>query len=148
MQTAKSFFSQSQQLEIQNAIKLAELNTSGEIRVHIENTCKANVLDRAATIFSNLKMHKTALRNGVLFYLAVQDKKFAILGDAGINTVVAGDFWDSIKSEMTTYFANGKFSDGLIFGIGKAGEQLQSFFPFKKDEDINELSDTISFGKD
>ena len=82
MTNAKDFFTKEQEDIIIQAIKEAELNTSGEIRLHVENNCKINVLDRASHIFKKLSMHKTALRNGVLFYLAVKDKKFAILGDA------------------------------------------------------------------
>lgn len=90
----QDYFSDENKLQIANAIRVAELNTSGEIRLHVEKHCKEEVLDRAAYIFEKLEMHKTQLRNGVLFYLAVEDKKFAILGDAGINQKVAEDFWE------------------------------------------------------
>lgn len=131
---------------ILHAIKEAELNTSGEIRVHIESRCKINELDRAAHVFSILKMHKTALRNGVLIYIAFKDKKFAILGDAGINAVVPEDFWNSTLDKMRLQFVNGKFADGIIAAITSAGEKLKAYFPHQSD-DINELSDDISFGK-
>lgn len=91
-------------------------------------------------------MHKTGERNGVLFYLAVKDKKFAILGDAGINAVTPDDFWDTIKEEMLELFRENKFSEGLIKGIDLAGEKLKEHFPYQSD-DVNELSDEISFGK-
>ncbi len=141
---AKGFFSEIDQEKIVNAIKEAEKNTSGEVRVHIENRCKNIVLDRASEVFAVLKMHKTDLRNGVLFYLAVEDKKFAILGDAGINAVVPANFWDEIKSECLEQFREGKFADGLAEGITKAGSQLKAHFPYQTD-DINELPDDISF---
>ena len=143
---AKEFFTASEQEEIINAIKEAELNTSGEIRLHIDKSCKGDVLDRAAYWFGKLKMHKTDLRNGVLFYLATEDKKFAILGDAGINQKVPENFWDKIKDDILTSFKKGKYSEGLINGILASGEQLKSHFPYQKD-DVNELSDDISFGK-
>ena len=139
-------FTSAQKKFIVNAIKRAELNTSGEIRVHIENTCKGDVLDRAADVFAMLKMHKTELRNGVLFYLAVKDKQFGILGDAGINAVVPDDFWESIKENMVEFFKKGDFSTGLVKGIDMAGEKLKEHFPYQKD-DVNELPDEISFGK-
>jgi len=139
-------FSEADKLQITNAIRVAETNTSGEIRVHIENNCAGDVLDRAAYIFEKLEMHKTALRNGVLFYLAFQDRKFAILGDAGINQKVADDFWESTKEIVIARFKEGRISDGLSDGIIKAGEQLKAHFPYQED-DINELSDEISFGK-
>lgn len=139
-------FTEEDQLKITNAIRVAENNTSGEIRVHIENHCAGDVLDRAAYLFEKLEMHKTELRNGVLFYLAVEDRKFAILGDAGINHVVPEDFWESTKEVVIGKLKEGKYADGLAEGIVKAGEQLKTHFPHQSD-DINELSDEISFGK-
>ena len=138
------YFSEENKLQISNAIRVAETNTSGEIRVHIEKHCKDDVLDRAAYIFDKLEMQKTKLRNGVLFYLAVEDKKFAILGDAGINEKVPEDFWEEIKNEAIKKFKENRFADGLADGIIKAGEQLKVHFPYQ-DDDINELSDEISF---
>jgi len=142
---AKNFFSKEEKLEIKKAILNAELDTSGEIRVHIENNCKGEVLDRASYLFSKLNMDKTELKNGVLFYLAIVNKKFAIIGDAGINKEVPEDFWNGIEKSMTEKFKNGEFSNGLIVGIAKAGERLKKHFPHHID-DINELSDEISFG--
>jgi uncharacterized membrane protein len=143
---AKDFFSEDEKVKIVEAIQEAEKNTSGEVRLHVENLCKGAVLDRATEVFAALKMHKTALRNGVLFYLAVKDHKFAILGDAGINAVVPSDFWDQIKNEMKGKFAENLFCDGVCLGIKAAGMQLKSHFPYQLD-DINELPDDISFGK-
>ena len=142
----EKFFSDAQKQKIVGAIKEAELNTSGEIRVHIEKSCSEDVLDRAAFLFEKLKMHKTQLRNGVLFYLVVKDRKFAILGDAGINARVPEDFWDRIKETMVRYFQEGDFTQGLVEGILMSGEQLKTHFPFQTD-DVNELPDDISFGK-
>ena len=139
-------FTKEQQKQIVDAIKQAEHNTSGEIRVHIEETCKKEVLDRAADVFAMLKMHKTELRNGVLFYLSVEDRKFAILGDAGINAKVPSNFWESVKDTVLEQFKSGNNTEGLVKGILMAGEKLKAHFPYKKD-DVNELSDEISFGK-
>jgi len=104
------------------------------------------VLDRAAAVCASLKMHKTKLRNGVLFYLAIKDHKFAILGDGGINAVIPDDFWDNIKKMMQHKFKEGEFTVGLSSGIKMAGEQLKAHFPYQSD-DINELDDDISFGE-
>ncbi len=142
----QKYFTEADQLQISNAIRVAETNTSGEIRVHVETKCAGDVLDRAAYIFEKLEMHKTALRNGVLFYLAVEDRKFAILGDAGINQKVPENFWESTKELVIEKLKEGKMSEGLSKGIVKAGEQLKTHFPYQKD-DVNELSDDISFGK-
>jgi uncharacterized membrane protein len=144
--SVEKLFKEEEKIQIKNAIKMAELDTSGEIRVHIEKSCKADALDRAAYIFEKLEMHKTALRNGVLFYLAVADHKFAILGDVGINSKVADDFWEDIKVKSFNYFKNENFAEGLANGIMMAGKQLKTHFPYKHD-DINELDDEISFGE-
>lgn len=144
--SVRKYFSEADKLQIKNAIRAAEMNTSGEVRVHIEKHCKEDVLDRAAYIFEKLEMHKTELRNGVLFYLAIEDHKFAILGDAGINQKVAENFWEEIKENMLTRFKEGNFTKGLSEGIIEAGNQLKAHFPYQKD-DVNELSDEISFGE-
>ena len=141
------FFNQKQKKQITDAIKEAELNTSGEIRVHIEADCKEDVLDRAAFMFEKLEMHKTELRNGILFYLSVNDKKFAILGDAGINAVTAENFWEEIKETVINHFKKNEFDIGLSTGIKMTGEALKKHFPYQSD-DVNELSDEISFGKE
>jgi uncharacterized membrane protein len=138
-------FSQQEREQILAAIREAELNTSGEIKVHIEKTCKKDVMDRAAKVFATLGMHKTELRNGVLFYIAFADRKFAILGDGGINAVVPDNFWDGVKERMLSSFQANKYADGLSEGIIMAGEQLKSHFPYEEG-DRNELSDDISFG--
>ncbi len=144
--SAKKFFTKEQQKAITDSIAKAELNTSGEVRVHIDDDCKENVLDKAASVFHNLKMNKTELRNGVLFYLAVNDKKFAILGDKGINEKVPGNFWDNIKNSMLEHFKNEQFTEGLAKGIEMAGEKLKVHFPLQIN-DKNELNNDISFGK-
>jgi uncharacterized membrane protein len=143
---ASSFFSKEQQAQILASVKEAEKETSGEIRVHIESSLKGDLLDRAAWLFKKLGMDKTAERNGVLFYLAVDDRKFAILGDAGINAKVPAGFWDSISGHLKKNFKDGKFTEGLSEGIILAGKQLKTHFPYTKD-DVNELSDEISFDK-
>lgn len=144
--SARSFFTKPQQEQIVAAIKEAELNTSGEVRVHVESFCKEEVLDRAAYVFSMLKMHKTKLRNGVLFYLATKDRKFAILGDAGINQKVPEGFWDEVYTLVLNHFKEGNHAEGLSKGILMAGEKLKEHFPYQSD-DVNELDDEISFGK-
>jgi uncharacterized membrane protein len=142
----QKYFTEENKLQIANAIRVAETNTSGEIRLHIEKYCKEEVLDRAAYIFEKLEMHKTKLRNGVLFYLAVEDRKFAILGDAGINQKVSDDFWANANETVLSSFKEGKLTEGLVEGILMSGEQLKEHFPYMKD-DKNELSDDISYGK-
>jgi uncharacterized membrane protein len=140
----KEFLGKENENLIVEAIGAAEHQTSGEIRVHIENKCKAEVLDRAAWLFKKLKMHETKERNGVLIYLSINDHKFAIIGDAGINEVVPEGFWNDIKEMMIGHFSKGEFAIGLINGIEKAGEQLKKYFPWQEN-DVNELPDEISY---
>ena len=141
---ALSFLTKEQQEHVRAAIKEAEKNTSGEIRVHIETNLSGEVLDRAAWIFNKIGMDKTASRNGVLFYFAVEPRKFAIIGDRGINAKVPDGFWDNIKGFLEKNFSEGKFEEGLSGAILMAGIQLKEHFPFLED-DVNELPDEISF---
>ncbi|MDO9339611.1 MAG: TPM domain-containing protein [Bacteroidales bacterium] len=143
---ASSFFTKEQQAQILASVKEAEKETSGEIKVHIETSFTGDVLDRASWVFKKLGMHKTTERNGVLFYLAVSNRKFAIIGDAGINAKVPAGFWDEISTLLQKNFREGKFTEGLAEGIMLAGKQLKTHFPYSKD-DVNELSDEISFDK-
>jgi uncharacterized membrane protein len=144
MMKASTFFTREQQEAIVRAIGEAEHSTSGEIRVHIETSCKADVLDEAAWLFGRLGMDRTADRNGVLIYLALKERKFAIIGDTGINAVVPPGFWDNIRDHMRQRFSENLFTEGLTEGIIMAGEQLKEHFPHTRD-DINEITDTISF---
>ncbi|MFO7825840.1 MAG: TPM domain-containing protein [Cyclobacterium sp.] len=142
---AEKLFSTADRAIITDAIRNAEKETSGEIQVHIENHCKGEVLDRAAVVFEKLKMHRTKHRNAVLFYLAVEDHQFAILGDAGINQVVPENFWENIKEEMVIHFKRREFTEGLRKGIEMSGQQLRQHFPYDQKGGINELPNEISF---
>ena len=144
--STQKFFTDIQQQAIIKSIEKAELNTSGEIRLHVEDTCKINPVERAIEIFEKLEMHKTELRNGVLFYLATKDKKIAVIGDKGINDIVTENFWDDVKNEIINQFKNNQFTEGICKGIEMAGEKLKIHFPFESD-DTNELSNDISFGE-
>lgn len=145
IKSAKEFFSQEQRDDIRQAILNSELDTSGEIRVHIETTCSGDVMDRAAFIFRQLGMHKTEKRNGVLFYLAVKNRRFAVIGDSAINATVPENFWDDLKHIMLNHFRENRFTEGLIEAIGRVGEKLKNSFPYQTG-DVNELSDEVSFG--
>jgi len=144
---SKQFFTQSQKESIQSAIANAELNTSGEIRVHIDDKCAVAPVEKAIEVFEKLNMHETELRNGVLIYVAMKDHKLAIVGDQGINDAVADDFWDEIKNNLIESFKKGLYAEGLFKGITAAGMQLKAHFPYQSD-DTNELSNEISFGEE
>ena len=137
------FLSKEQEKQVVDSIREAELNTSGEIRVHFEKSLNQDPIKRAQELFYQLEMDKTKFKNGVLFYVAVDDHKFAIIGDQGIDKVVPDDFWESIKDEVINEFVQGNHAKGLVLGILHAGEKLKEYFPYG-DKDENELSDEIS----
>ncbi|WP_066224208.1 TPM domain-containing protein [Formosa haliotis] len=139
------FLTKDEEDEIVEAIRVAESHTSGEIRIHIEKTASIDVYERAMEVFHVLKMDNTKLQNGVLIYVAVEDKTFVIYGDKGINDVVEADFWDTTKDVIQSYFKQGKFKDGLVEGVLRAGKELQANFPWDA-SDINELPNDISKG--
>lgn len=139
----EAFLSNDDEKAIVDAIGQAEKNTSGEIRVHIENHSEKPPLERAKEVFFELHMNETKARNGVLFYIGVSDHTFAILGDEGIDQVVEKDFWNCTKDVVIENFKVGKFKDGLVQGIKNAGEKLKTHFPFESDDE-DELSNEIS----
>ena len=143
MSKTEDFLSKAEEQEIVQAIVEAEKNTSGEIRVHIEEHTEKSPLERAQEVFFELKMDETQDRNGVLFYICVSDKKFAIIGDKGINEAVESDFWDCTKDTVIANFKEGNFKKGLVEGILRAGERLKKYFTYQSD-DTNELSNEIS----
>ena len=145
MSKTEDFLTAEDEQEIVTAITIAEKNTSGEIRVHIENSSKKPPLERAKEVFLTLGMDKTDARNGVLFYIGVSDKSFAIIGDEGIDKKVEADFWNMTKDTVISHFKNQKYKDGLVAGILSAGERLKTFFPYQEN-DSNELSNEISRG--
>ncbi|HUH20116.1 TPM domain-containing protein [Albibacterium sp.] len=137
-------FNNQQEEKIMHAINMAENRTSGEIRVCIEKKCPHEAIAQAVRRFSELDMHKTALKNGVLIYLAIEDHKFAIIGDEGINKKVPENFWEETKNIMADLFKKEQFAEGLIAGIHRAGKQLKTFFP-RSDDDINELPNEVVY---
>ena len=145
MSKVEDFLSKTDEEEIVNAIQIAETNTSGEIRVHIEKNTSLAPLERAKEVFHFLKMDLTKQQNGVLIYIAVESKTFAIYGDSGINRLVPDNFWNSTRDAILKQFKQGNFKQGLIDGILQAGNQLQEHFPWDN-SDKNELPDTISKG--
>jgi len=140
-----NFFTHEEANSILTAIKDAEKKTSGEIRVHVEDYCNHLVFDRASQVFEKLKMNDTKERNGVLFYISVQDREFAVLGDIGIHEKVGEQYWAELSKEMEMAFRQSKFAKGLVQAIRNAGESLQTYFPIQPG-DHNELKDDISVG--
>ncbi|HET8809590.1 MAG TPA: TPM domain-containing protein [Flavobacteriaceae bacterium] len=144
MTEVEKFLNKQDEEAIVDAIREAERKTSGEIRVHIERHTDKDPFDHAMEVFHQLKMDNTKLQNGVLIYLAIDDRNFVIMGDKGINDVVPTDFWETTKDLMVSHFKEGNFKQGLIDGILMAGKQLQDHFPWDSNTDTNELSDQIS----
>lgn len=143
MAKIEDFLSKEDEAEVVAAIQKAEQKTSGEIRVHIEHTFKGDIWARAMEVFHLLKMDNTKEDNGVLIYVAVDERQFVIYGDKGINAVVPKDFWETTKEAIVAEFKKGNFKQGLIDGILRAGKELQAHFPWTEDN-TNELSDKIS----
>lgn len=128
-----------------NAIADAEKGTSAEIRVHADRYCKSDPVNKAVNIFKKLEMDKTEARNGVLIYISIEDKKFAIIGDKGINELVPPGFWESTRDLMLNEIKLNHVVAGIKKGIEEAGKQLAVFFPWESG-DKNELSNDISYG--
>jgi uncharacterized membrane protein len=147
MPSAARFFTEADKAAIRTAIEEAELNTSGEIRVHVDERCKGDVVPWAQKVFASLGMNHTKGRNGVLFYLAVRDRKFAIIGDAAIHQKVPEGFWDVMRDRMGSKFAEKKFTEALCEGIREAGQQLKAHFPYQTN-DRNELGNEVTFNND
>lgn len=148
MATQQDFVEKLDKQKIVDAIASAEKQTSGEVRVHVQPTVRgADIRTIAERTFERLGMTKTAERNGVLLFIASEDRRFAILGDRGIDAKVPGGFWDEIAAKLTIRFKNGEFTDGIVEAIGAAGENLKKFFP-RSDADVNELPDEIDIHED
>ncbi|MFH2054014.1 MAG: TPM domain-containing protein [bacterium] len=143
----RRFFSSEEHSRIAAAIGEAETHTSGEIRLYLERGVNDGAGDpyaRARQVFAKLKMHETAERNGVLIYLAVRSRRFAIVGDEEIHRKVGNDFWVEVRDLMAGEFADGRFTEGLVAGIAAIGEKLGGHFP-RRPDDLNELPDDIAF---
>ena len=144
----KPFFTPEEEQQITEAIRNAELRTSGEVRIFIESRCKfVDPLDRAVELFYGLKMDQTKERNAVLVYIAIKDHQLAVFGDQGIHERTGMDFWNREVSLMLTHFNKENYADGLVKVVNEIGEALHHHFPYDKAADKNELPDTIVFGK-
>jgi len=144
----KPFFTEEQNEKIVNAIRDAEMQTSGEVRIFVENRCKyVDALDRAKQLFDNLEMGKTQLRNGVLFYIAIKDRQLAIYADKGIHEAAGPDYWKNSVKDILSVFSKENITEGIIASLSKIGQALQTYFPYEKEIDKNELPDEIIFGK-
>lgn len=141
--TPSDFLTHEDESAVIEAIRSFENKTSGEIRVHLEYTSQESSADAAKHAFERMGMTQTAERNGVLFFVAVHDRRFAVIGDHGINDVVADDFWSVVVKRVEDHFAQERYAAGLIEGIRIAGDALSDHFPPSPD-DINELPDEVS----
>ena len=138
------FFSKKEKEQILAAVREAEKNTSGEIRVHLEYKTRGPVYGHAQKVFQRIGMTKTAQRNGVLIYLATHDKKFAVLGDVDINEKVPEGFWHDVVGILEAHFKQNKFAEGISEAALRIGEKLKAYFPYQAN-DKNELPDGISY---
>ena len=132
------------QRRIADAITAAERHPTGEICVHVTPRCRGNVMKRATKTFNRLHLYTTRRRNAVLIFVAYEDRKFAILGDTGINDVVPDGFWDAEVEELGRFLKAGRQVDGLCEVISHIGERLSQYFPGERDDE-NELSNEVTF---
>jgi uncharacterized membrane protein len=147
-QKKKEFFTDTEKQRLVAAIKQAEQNTSGEVRVFIESKCRfMDALDRAKEIFFQLEMDQTEERNATLVYVAVKDKQAAIFGDQGIHQKVGDQYWQSEVMKMLQRFKHEQLAEGISLAVTDLGQALQQYFPYNKDTDKNELPDEIVFGR-
>ncbi len=141
---AEKFFSDDEQKLVVEAIKTAEKNTSGEIRVHLESFCFGDAMVRAQKVFGKVGMQDTKEQNGILIFIATESHKIAVIGDTGIHKKLGKEYWDKIVQGMVAKFKEGKHAQGLADAIIDCGHQLKQYFPYSSD-DKNELNDSISF---
>ncbi|MBK5258638.1 MAG: TPM domain-containing protein [Thermoanaerobaculia bacterium] len=139
----KEFLARLDQKRITDAVATAERQTSGEIRVHIQPKARGEIREVAERTFERLGMTKTALRNGVLLFVACEEQRFVILGDKGLDTLVPAGFWDEIAAKLTVRFRAGEFTEGIEEAVHGAGDQLKEFFP-RAYNDVNELTNDIN----
>ncbi len=144
---ARDFLSKEEQAQVVASIKEAELNTSGEIRIHLDEECSTDPMECAVSVFKYLKMEETEQRNAVLIYVACESSVFSIIGDEGINNVVPENFWSDVSLIMGQNFSKGSFANGLCEAVKLVGIKLKEYFPYQSD-DINEQPDEISFNKE
>ena len=144
VKTASRFFTEAEQKLIVDAIKTAEKNTSGEIRVHLESICWGDPIKRAQKVFNKLGMQQTKEQNGILIYIATENHKVAVIGDAGIHKKLDTEYWNKIVENLISKFKEGRKGEGLALAIIDCGDKLKEHFPYTSD-DKNELNDSISF---
>jgi uncharacterized membrane protein len=143
----KELLSASQEEEIVNAIRAAEKNTSGEVRVYVESRCRfVDPVDRAMEVFFGLKMEKTDDHNGVLIYVALKDRQLAVYGDEAIHKRVGKEFWQQEVQQMLLYFNRQDYVKGICEVVTTIGQTLEKEFPYQPNDDKNELPDAIVFG--
>lgn len=145
MASAKDFFNEAEKDAIVAAIRKAELHTSGEIRVHVDDRCDQEAYDRAIKVFQHLRMDTKPFRNAVLIYVAVKDRKFSIIGDEALHEKVGSDYWKLLTSQLHNDFVAGQYANGILKSIATIGNTLAKYFPDVDELDRNELPDDISF---
>ena len=141
----RKFMTESDLEAVARAVAEVEAGTAGEIRVHLDARCSGDPMTRAVALFERLGMTRTALRNGVLIYLAIEDRKLAVIGDAGIHARVPADYWERLKERLVADCRAGRPRDGLVKAVRDVGEALTHHFP-RAPDDRNELSDEVSLG--
>jgi uncharacterized membrane protein len=128
---------------IVQAIRRLEARSSAEVRVHLDRRCSGDPQARAVALFERLGMHRTALRNGVLIYVAVADRRLAVIGDRGIHERVGAAYWQGLAATLSAHFRDGRAGAGLLAALGDLERVLAVHFP-RRPDDRNELADDVS----
>ena len=144
---ARRFLSKEEAAQLAELVKMQEDRSSGEIRIYIESHCPTvDPSHRAKDIFTQLKMHHTQHRNGVMIYIAFRDHDFALLGDTGIFHIAPNQFWHNEAKQLATHFHHKNHLEGLSKCIQAIGDLLHEHFP-PQATPRNELPDEIVFGR-
>ena len=142
----RAFLSEEDLAAIARAVRQTEARTSAEVRVHLDHTCEEDALRRAVKVFERLGMHRTAERHGVLIYVAVKDRKLAVIGDAGIHERVGEAYWRELVDAVRDHLRQQRSREGLVHAVEQVGETLSRYFP-RRPDDVNELPDDVSVGR-
>ena len=146
----RKVFSEHDLEEIAAAVGRVERAADAEIRVHLEQRVHGkrgetpDALARAQALFHHLGMHKTRHRNGVLVYLALDDRKLAIVGDEAIHAHVGDAYWARVRDLMVSHLRAEAPRDAVVHAVDDLGRVLAEHFPRRPGDAPGDLSNEVS----
>jgi uncharacterized membrane protein len=118
------------------AVSASEQTHRGEVRFVAEASLTVAALwrdrsprQRAAEVFAAEGVWDTEENSGILIYVLLADRRVEILADRGIAARVAQAEWDAICREMETSFRQGRWREGALQAVTRAGALLAQHFP-------------------